>query len=100
MQLEGVQEGSSVESRADLVERIAKRVVAARLETPAVLWLEMNRPLAFLASQAVLVGLPILGLVVRPDDIAAFSDLLKEPEGVESLIRRIEELSLERSGRG
>jgi len=97
VQLAGVQENTSSQDRADLIERISRRVVAARMEAPAVLWLEMNRPLAFIASQALLVGMPFLGLVVKPDDVAAFSDLLKEPDGVESLICRIEEMSEERS---
>ena len=97
MQLAGVQENTSPQDRADLIERISKRVVDARMEAPAVLWLEMNRPLAFIASQALLVGMPFLGLIVKLDDVAVFSDLLKEPDGVESLIKRIEDMSAERS---
>jgi len=99
MQLAGVFENQPLEPAGDLTERIAKRVVSARLETPAVMWLEMNKPLAFIASQALVVGTPFLGLVVNPEDVAAFSNLLRDREGVERLICRIEELSMERPGK-
>ncbi len=99
MQLAGMMGEQSAESAGDLTERIAKRVVAARLETPAVMWLEMNKPLAFIASQALIVGTPFLGLVVNPEDVAAFSNLLRDRQGVERLICRIEELSMERPGK-
>ena len=95
MQLAGARDGAAAESEADLIERISKRVVSMRLETPAVLWLEMNKPLAFVASQALLVGAPFLGLVLNPEDVTAFSNLLRDREGVERLISRIEDLSME-----
>lgn len=96
MQLTEAQIAGPVVSESELIERIARRVVAMRLETPAVLWLEMNKPLAFIASQALVVGTPLLGLVLNPEDLIAFGNLLRDRRGVERLIDRIEELSLEK----
>jgi hypothetical protein len=81
--------------RALLIERLARAVAARRLETPAVLFLEMNKPLGFLMGQAALVAMPLLGLLAPPADIEACAELLGSREAVEQLIARIEQLAHE-----
>jgi benzoyl-CoA reductase/2-hydroxyglutaryl-CoA dehydratase subunit BcrC/BadD/HgdB len=83
------------ESQAQLLEAIAQRVHRYRLETPAVLFLEMHKPLAFIGSQAFLVASPILAAFIGMSQVEAFAELIREPEHVERLIQRIEELALE-----
>ncbi|MGC8864060.1 MAG: hypothetical protein ACP5R5_14985 [Armatimonadota bacterium] len=84
------------EERDALVDWIARRIVARRLETPAVFLLETHKPLSFVASQAVLVGMPFLAPLVGAQKTADFSRLLADRTSIELLIRRIEELAEER----
>ena len=80
-----------------VIESMAKDVVRRRLETPAVLFLEMHKPLSFVASQALVVGTPLLGSLFGAERITRYSSLFKSRDNVEKLIRRIEELA---AGRG
>jgi hypothetical protein len=74
----------------DLLDKIAGAVVRRRLEVPAVLFLEMHRPLAFLGSQVLHFLTPVLGVAIRPEQTARLARLLDTPQGVERLIERIE----------
>jgi len=82
------------ERETELIEKIAKRVVNHRMETPAILFLETFRPLSFVASQFGTVYLgpltPLLGSWSE-EGLA----LLQKRENIERLIRKIEELSQE-----
>jgi hypothetical protein len=78
------------------IERIANHVVRRRLEAPAVLFLEMHRPISFIASQGLFFCAPFLGLFVSPEGIERFARLLDTPQGVDRLIERIEEHSRKR----
>jgi ABC-type Fe3+-hydroxamate transport system substrate-binding protein len=76
-----------------LLDKIAQTVVSRRLEVPAVMFLEMHRPLSFLGSQALYFFTPLLGLVARPEQISRLARLLDTSEGVERLISAIEQKS-------
>lgn len=84
------------ERRGEVIDAIARKIVGRRLETPAVLFLDMHKPLSFIASQAMLVGLPFLGMFFGAQPVADISKLLKDRENVEALIERIEEMSAEK----
>ncbi|MDH7600958.1 MAG: hypothetical protein QHI38_02295 [Armatimonadota bacterium] len=79
-----------------MADSIAKYIVDRRLETPAVLFFEMHKPVSFLASQAAIVAAPLLGPLVGMKRMADLSRLLSEREYVELLISRIEEMAAER----
>jgi len=81
------------ERRSEMIDSIARKVVGRRLEMPAVLFLDMHKPLSFIASQAMLVGMPFLGVMFGAQAVADVSKLLKDRENVEALIARIEEMS-------
>jgi hypothetical protein len=83
------------ERRGEVIDSIARKIVGRHLETPAVLFLDMHKPLSFVASQAMLVGLPFLGVFFGAQPVADISKLLKDRENVEALIERIEEMSAE-----
>jgi hypothetical protein len=83
------------EARERWLQRCAEAVVRRRMETPAVLALELHRPLAFLGSQAVIVATPFLAPLVGLDTVRELTLLLQEPGSVDLLIRRIETLSAE-----
>lgn len=81
--------------RAALVEDLARRVVARRLEVPAVLFLEMHKPIAFLGSQVLAVAAPILGALFGYANLQRLALFFQSPENVEALIQRIEAMSQE-----
>ncbi|HZO90709.1 MAG TPA: hypothetical protein VFB38_20440 [Chthonomonadaceae bacterium] len=79
--------------RDQLIERLAQQVARRRLHGPAVLLLEMHKPLTFLASQSLLLGSGFLAPLFGPQNIQRYSKLLESRENIERLIRRIEELA-------
>jgi len=88
-----------IELRDRVIERVAQIIVRRRLETPAVLFFESNRPLAFLAGQAMLLTLPLLGSFIPPADLEALSHILGSEESLDLLIQRIETLAAQRGSR-
>lgn len=93
MSLDRWDEPLPADERETLLNRFADAVVKRGLETPAVMALEMHRPIAFLASQSLIVLTPMLGPLIGLERMQTISRLLREPGGVEALIRRIEERS-------
>jgi hypothetical protein len=82
--------------RRELVDRLAARIVSKRLEGPAVLFLELNKPLAFLLGQAALVASPVLGTLIPMSELEEATQLLGSSEGFEALMTRVEELARQR----
>ena len=83
------------EQKNEVIESLAKKIAGRRLEMPAVLFLDMHKPLSFIASQSLLVAMPFLAPVFGAQGIADLSKLLAERDNVEALITRIEEMSAE-----
>ncbi|MCC6484444.1 MAG: hypothetical protein IT209_06305 [Armatimonadetes bacterium] len=78
------------EQAEELCRRIARRVVRLGLATPAILFLDMHRPLSRLAGQALLVASPVLAPVFGLDGVGEFSRLMYQDGGAERLIGHIE----------
>ena len=85
------------DEREALMDRVATEVARRGLETPAILFLEIHRPVAFLASQGLIVLGPLLGPLLGIERMQAFSRLLREPGAVDELINRIEDEAAGRS---
>ena len=68
------------------VEAIARR----GLQTPALLFLEMHKPLAFVASQGIIAFVPLFGPLIGLARMQAIGRLLAHPGGLDELINRIE----------
>jgi len=83
----------SPQRRDEILERIAQRIKRYGLITPAVLFLEMNKPLTFIASQAVHFFSPIVGVFIA--NVEEYAYLMEDRENVDRLIRRLEELAEE-----
>jgi hypothetical protein len=79
-----------------LVDTVARSIVDRGLEAAAVLFLEMNRPLSFIASQSLLVAMPFFAPFVGAQRMADFSKVLRDRENVELLIRRIEDMAADK----
>lgn len=84
-----------------LLEKAARVIVRRGLEVPAILFLEMHKPVANLIGHAVWVTMPIWALFWGVGTTNALGELLSDPDRIERLIRRIEELSARRGqGKG
>jgi len=74
----------------DLIEKAAEQIIKRKMEVPAVLMLEMHKPLSFVASQASIVFAPFIVPFVGYDNANNYSRLLTKRENVERLIQRLE----------
>ncbi len=82
--------------RDELIEALARRVVARRLETPAIFMLEAHKPFSFLASQALLLAAPLAGVLFGFREMNRFAGLLEDRENVTRIVERIERLAEQR----
>jgi hypothetical protein len=86
----------TTEERDRLIDKVANGVVKRRMEAPAVMFLELHKPLSFIGSQALIVGSPFVGPFVGIENVHRVSKLIADRSNVERLIQRIEELSMVR----
>ena len=78
--------------RDAMIETLAGEAVKRGMATPAILFLEMHKPLGFLAGQTLIFGAGFLAPVVGPKNLQKWAKLIESPDDVERLIRRIETL--------
>jgi hypothetical protein len=83
----------SAAEREALLDRLSEAVARRGLETPVLMALEVHRPMAFLASQGLIIAGPLLAPLLGLSRIQDLSRLLREPGAVDALIARIEEKS-------
>lgn len=79
----------------EVIERMAKRIVKYGLEVPAVLFLELHKPLANLIGHSLLFAFPFLAPFFGASALQEAGAILSTPDGIEALVRRIEELARE-----
>ncbi len=79
--------------KKQVIEKLARAITARRLETPAALFLELNRPIGFLFSQAAFFARPFLSVFIPVRDVEAAADVLDDPRALDQLLDRITELS-------
>lgn len=73
-----------------LLERLARRVVELKLETPAILTLETARPLSLVAGQAMLFFEPFAQMLFRFTDYRRLAALIERRDALETLTCLIE----------
>ena len=78
------------EERNELVRKAAHEIKKRKMETPAVLMLEMHKPLSYLASQAAIVFSPFLVPLVGFDNVNDYSRLLSNRDNIERLLEELE----------
>lgn len=86
----------SVERRAELIEHIAQQITKLGMTTPAIFFLEMNRPVTFLGSQAMHFFSPIASLI-GISSMQELAYLFEDRANVEALLQRLEVLAAERT---
>ena len=80
------------EEEQKLINNIAKLVVDKGLEAPAIMFLEVTRPLSFIASQLAIVALGPLQWLFELEG-PKYTGLFMKKENVNRIIERIEALS-------
>ena len=81
--------------QAELVDRLCREVVRRRLTTPALILLEMCRPLNFVTAQAIHFFDPLIRAVTDADGHREFAKFLENRGAIDCLARRIEEIEAE-----
>jgi hypothetical protein len=83
------------EKEREVIERIARRIVSYGLEVPAILFLELHKPLANLVGHSLLFAFPFLAPFFGVSALKEATTVLSTEEGIEALIKRIEEIVAE-----
>jgi hypothetical protein len=86
----------SEQETKQVIEEIAGLVVKRGLITPAIMFLEMHKPLSFVAGQGLIVAMPFLAPFLGADKVGRYSRFLNTRENIERLIQRIEDMSEEK----
>ena len=68
-----------------MIGRLAGWITARGLESPAILFFELGKPLSLLSSQVLLVLQPLLGNAVDE-----WAELLEDPAAVDQILDRLE----------
>jgi len=80
--------------REAMVERLSQRIEAWGLQAPAILFLEINKPFSFLASQMLLLSQPVFRAFGQGQAVSAWAEALEDRETLEQIINRLEAGSL------
>lgn len=78
------------EQETKLIQKAAHEIRKRKMQMPAVLLLEMHKPLNFLASQAAIVFSPFLVPFVGFDNVNDYSRLLAKRDNIERLLQELE----------
>ncbi len=78
------------ERRQQLIASLVRRIAGWGGTAPAILFLEMSKPLAFVGAQLIWVAQPFLSLGLNPADVRDVALILEDPAAVEELITQLE----------
>lgn len=81
------------ERRSQLIESICQKVAQYGMITPAIFFLEMNKPLSYIGSQAMHFFSPIVSVLFATFEEYAY--FFEDRQNVERLIVRLEQVSSE-----
>lgn len=76
--------------REQLICNLARRAAQMHITAPAILFLEMHKPLAFVGAQLLWAAQPLLGPWLDRATVRDLALLLEERSGVEALVDRLE----------
>tara|TARA_Y100001935_G_scaffold237494_1_gene223034 strand:- start:123 stop:395 length:273 start_codon:yes stop_codon:yes gene_type:complete len=72
--------------------KLAEKVKARRMTTPAIFFLEMMKPLNFIGSQAMIFFGPIISAFVKTDGYYRAAEIFENHNSIEFLLQEIERL--------
>ena len=76
-----------------LLDKIENEIVKRKLQVPAIMFFEMNKPLANIAGHFALATSPFLVPIIGYQNVNDYSQLLSKRDNVEKLIVRLEQSS-------
>lgn len=77
--------------KGQLIEQWARQIQRWRLVQPALLFLEVTKPLSFIASQGLLLCEPLLSPLYREPRVSEYANLMADRANVERLIALLEQ---------
>ena len=83
------------DATAEVVEKICREIARREMTVPALMLLEMSRPLNFIGAQALHFFQPFGTVLVDPGAWDRFATFLEKRGSVEYLIQRIEDAKRE-----
>ena len=84
------------EEDLQLLDQLAKKIIKWRLGLPAILFLEMYKPLSFLGSQFMIVMGPVMHLFFSKVQYDRLAQILDHRDNVEHLLCLVESMERER----
>lgn len=82
----------SEEQKRRLIENIAVKTVKSGMSVPAIIFLEMHKPIANIACHGVVAFSPFIAPLFGTKNVDEYTQLLADCKNVEQLIQRIETL--------
>lgn len=82
--------GGPTPEQKEVVEKVCRQVVRRGLTTPALVSLEVFRPLNYVGSQAMHFFRPIVNIVLDGEGYRHFAEFLETRDSVEYLRERLE----------
>ena len=77
------------------IQEIANFIHKKKLEVPAIMFLELNKPLCLFYSSIFMVSTPVLGAFLGVERMKKLYLLMEKRENIEELIKKIESLTRE-----
>jgi len=81
----------TIVEKEKFIEQIASGIVERRMSAPAILFLEILKPLCCIGNQVLFFLDPLLKLFTEINDYEKYTQLLENRENLEMLIKKIEE---------
>ena len=76
--------------REAIIERFTQRIESWGLQAPAILFLEINKPFSFLASQLLLLSQPVFRPFGKGQVVSDWASALEDRDTVDLIIHRLE----------
>lgn len=78
------------EQSEQLIEHLTQRINDWGLTVPALAFLQVARPLSFIASQGLLLCQPFVGLFHDTPQMARYADLLADRANIDRLVAQLQ----------
>ncbi|HHZ90352.1 TPA: hypothetical protein EYN98_17900 [Candidatus Poribacteria bacterium] len=85
--------------KVDLIEKVARFIVNRKLTAPAILMLEVCKPINFVGSQFMLALNPFVQAIFNTIEYQKFALIIEKDENLELLIQCIEKLDADKQGK-
>lgn len=80
----------SEQEEEQLLDKAASEIRKRKLEAPAILMLELHKPVAYVGSHAAIAFSPFLVPFLGYDNINNYSRLFSKKENIERLLKRLD----------